>query len=214
MKTTYITIKTIKFFTITAFLAMFSTNTSSAQEVEKHLIYYSNEINIGNYFGYSGDVNYVYNEKFSAKIGFSGNLRKSPDQPSNYSPGLAGVLTFVMSMARDTIVDTHLQVGRIYYLNSKRNTRLNAAIGVAYTTIHTIENWQEGGNGTLSSNYTYDKVKTRTASLMISPKLEFPLGQVFGFTISPTAIINSESSYYGVGLGYVIGLVRSKPIRN
>lgn len=206
--------KLFKTFLFATFVSVFSSSNASAQELEEHLIYYSNEINLGNYLGYSGDVNYIYNEKYSAKLGFSANIRKSPNQPDNYTPGLVGVLTFGFSTARESIIETHLQVGRIYYLNSKRNTRLNAAIGIGYTRVRTLENWQENTTGNLGSNYSYDKVKTKTASLIISPKLEFPLGQVFGFTISPTAIINSESNYYGVGLGYMIGLVRSKPVRN
>lgn len=205
-------INNLQTFVIAAFISVFCTLNSAAQEVEKHLVYLSNELNIGNYFGYSGDLNYIYNEKYSAKIGIIGNIRRSQNEPSDYRPGLVGLLSFGIIGPYETIGSVNLQVGRIYYLNSKRNTRLNAAIGIGFTNIRTVENWQSNQEADFGSNYTYDFVESNNASLIINPKIEFPLGRIFGFTVSPTAVINNNSNYYGVGLGYMIGIIRSKPV--
>ena len=209
----YCSFETLKIFIITAFTAVFSTNMCSAQEVEKHLIYFSNELNIGNYFGYSGDLNYVYNEKYSAKIGVVGNIRRPTNQPADYTTGVVGLLSFGLYGPYQTMGSVNLQVGRIYYLNSKHNTRLNAGVGIGFTTVETVENWESAGGSSFAANYTYDLNTKNTTSLIINPKIEFPLGKVFGFTISPTAVINNKSSYYGIGLGYMIGVIRSKPVR-
>lgn len=206
-------IKSFKTFILATFISVLFTHYSSAQEVENHLIYFSNEMNVGNYFGYTADINYVYKEKYSAKVGFTGAIRISTNQPSDYSPGLIGLFSFGLIGAYETMAVGQLQVGRIFYLNQNRNSRLNASVGIGYTSVETIENWQKTTAVSFNSNYTYDVVRNQTVSLIINPKLEFPLGRVFGFTVSPTAIINSERNYYGVGLGYMIGRIRSKPTR-
>ena len=209
----YFSLKTSNVFFIASFFSFFSIGVVSAQEVEKHLVYYSNEANIGNYIGFSGDINYIYNEKYSAKIGVISNIRRPKNQPSDYSAGLGELLTFGLIGPFETMAGVNFQVGKIYYLNSRRNTRLNASIGIGYTKLEVVENWQKTSSGSFGANYTYDLVKSDVASLIINPKFEFPLGRIFGFTISPTAVINTESNYYGVGLGYMIGIIRSKPIR-
>ena len=214
MTNLYFPLKASKAFLFTSIFSFFSINISNAQEVEKHLIYYSNEANIGNFIGFSGDLNYIYNEKYSAKIGVISNIRRSPNEPSDYNAGLANLVTFGLIGPFETLAGVNLQVGKIYYLTSKRNSRLNASIGIGYTTLEVVENWQKSTSASLGQNYTYDLVKRDVASLIINPKFEFPLGRVFGFTVSPTAVINAESSYYGVGIGYIIGRIRSKPIRN
>lgn len=214
MTNLYFPFKALKVFLVISLFTLFSIKSASAQEVEEHLFYYSNELNIGNFVGFNGDLNYIYNENISAKIGVVVNVRRSPDEPADYTPGLFGVLTLGLADAYEVMQGVNLQVGKIYYLNSKHNTRVNAAIGIGFTSMHTIENWQYNTNSSLGSNYSYDLVKKNVVSVIISPKLEIPLGRVFGFTVSPTAIINSESNYYGIGLGYMIGIIRSKPVRN
>lgn len=53
-----------------------------------HYVYLTQEQQFGNYFGGNLNVNYIYNEKYSAQIGTSFLLRKAHDLPSNYSSGL------------------------------------------------------------------------------------------------------------------------------
>ena len=99
-------------------------------------------------------------------------------------------------------------VGKIYNLNSAKSLRLNTAVGIGFTQIQTVGNWQKDLNANFVENYTYDNVSKNVVSVIINPKLEIPLGGVFGFSVSPMAVLNSKSNYYGVGLGYIIGRVK------
>jgi hypothetical protein len=64
-----------------------------AQFAENNAIYFSQELNFGNYIGLNADLNYVYKERFSFKIGYNGNIRKPKSQPEDYSSGLVkGIL--------------------------------------------------------------------------------------------------------------------------
>ena len=206
----FMNFKTIAF---SMFISLFTISNSSAQEIEEHLVYISSELNLGNYLGVTGDINYIYEEKYTAKFGFTANIRDARNQPADYTPGLAGLVTYGVASARESMVGVHLMVGRLYNLNSQKSLRLNAAVGIGYTRVETLENWQKSNSNIFIGNYNYDIINKSTASLLINPKLEIPLGRVFGFTVSPTAIINSESNYYGIGLGYMIGRIRSKPNR-
>ena len=102
-------------------------------------------------------------------------------------------------------------MGKIYNLNQKGTIRANVALGVGYTVIDEPENWQYIPNNAtinLDENYTYDYYKYNTISLIISPKIEFPISKYFGFSVSPMAQINKDRSYCGVGLGIMLGKVR------
>ena len=206
-------INSFKTFLMSLLISVLSTNFAAAQEVEKHLLYGSSELNLGNYLGVTTDLNYIYNEKYTAKFGFIANFRTSPNQPRDYNAGIAGLVTYGIASARETIFSVNLMAGRLYNLNEQKSLRFNAAVGIGYSTIKTIENWQKANSASFTGNYTYDVRNKSTASLIINPKLEIPLGRVFGFTVSPTAVINSESNYYGIGLGTMIGRIRSKPNR-
>lgn len=198
-----------KFFVLAIFIVV-STNAASAQDVEKHLYYLSSEVNLGNYIGFSADVNYLLDEKYTFKLGVVGNFRKPTNQPDDFSIGLFGVLSLGLLQPLENMGSVNAAVGKMYYLNPKKSIRVNAAVGIGYTEIRLIENWQKQMNPSYGQNYTFDQVTNSTVSLIINPKVEFPLGRVFGFTLSPTAIINKEASYYGVGVGYMLGRIRSK----
>lgn len=64
----------------------------NAQFKEKNALYTSGEINIGNYVGIDINLNYVYKNNYSFKIGYTGNIRKPKSQPEDYSSGLTGVV--------------------------------------------------------------------------------------------------------------------------
>ena len=79
--------------TIIISLFIFSIEWVHAQFAENHAIYFSKELNFGNYIGLNADLNYVYKERFSLKIGYNGNIRKPKSQPEDYSSGLVkGIL--------------------------------------------------------------------------------------------------------------------------
>jgi len=57
--------------TIIISLFIFSIEWVHAQFTENHSIYISQELNFGNYIGLNADLNYVYKERFSLKIGYN-----------------------------------------------------------------------------------------------------------------------------------------------
>lgn len=190
-------------------LFLFSTSQKIIAQ-EQNLVYLSSELNLGNYIGLSGDINYILNETYTFKFGIVGNIRKPVNQPDDYNAGIIGVLSYGLVKARDHMQSVNIAVGKLYKLNQSGTLRLNAAAGIGFTNIQSTENWQKIDDATIGTNYTYDVVEKNTVSLIINPKIEIPLGRVFGFTISPMAIINAESSYYGLGFGSMIGKISPK----
>ena len=65
-------------------------------------------------------------------------------------------------------------------------------------------------SGFLTENYTWIYNKYNTVNLIINPKIEFPFTRYFGLTISPMLQINKDRTYFGIGIGQMIGLLRSR----
>ncbi|QDH80749.1 hypothetical protein FKX85_17570 [Echinicola soli] len=65
----------------------------------------------------------------------------------------------------------------------------------------------------LESDINWVYQNKRTPSLVINPKLEFPFSRYVGYSISGIAMINTEASFYGIGLKVMIGILRSKMIK-
>jgi len=76
--------------------------------------------------------------------------------------------------------------GKIYELNPKETVRANISVGLGSTRVNA----------------------ERSVSLIINPKIEFPFTRFFGLTFSPMLQLNKHSSYYGIGVGCVIGALR------
>lgn len=72
------------------------------------------------------------------------------------------------------------------------------------------ENWKKINNKTVSvtKNYSYDDVEYQAVSLIVNPKIEFPITRYFGFTVSPMLQKSKDRTYFGIGLGSMIGILR------
>ena len=197
-----------KNFIITILLVIGTAQKSFAQEIDKPLYYFSSEVNLGNYIGITMDLNYIVDQQYTFKLGVVANIRRPVNQPTDYTSGLIGILSFGLAQPVETMGSINAAVGKIYNLNSAKSLRFNTAVGIGFTQIQTVGNWQKDLNANFVENYTYDNVSKNVVSVIINPKLEIPLGGVFGFSVSPMAVINGKSNYYGVGLGYIIGRVK------
>ena len=197
-----------KNFIITILLVIGTAQKSFAQEIDKPLYYFSSEVNLGNYIGITMDLNYIVDQKYTFKLGVVANIRRPVNQPTDYTSGLIGILSFGLAQPVETMGSINAAVGKIYNLNAAKSLRLNTAVGIGYTQMKTLDHWQKDSDATLVKNYTYDKVTKNVVSVIINPKLEIPLGRVVGFSVSPMAVINAKSSYYGIGIGYVIGRLK------
>jgi hypothetical protein len=192
------------------FVFLISITTVNAQFKENSTLYTSGELNFGNYIGIDLNLNYVYKEKYSFKIGYTGNIRKPKSQPDDYSSGLIGILLFGAANPYDQLENYQIGVGKIYKLNPSGTIRVNISLGLGYTIINEPENWIKITNGFLAENYIWNYNKYQTFSLLLNPKIEFPLSRFYGLTLSPLLQINKDRTYIGMGIGHMIGLLRNR----
>jgi len=182
----------------------------SAQFAQNHALYFSGEGNVGNYYGIDANVNYIYKEKFSLKAGYSAYVRRPRSQPEDYTSGLIEtVLLFGLVNPRDKLQNLHMDFGWLIMLNQSRTLRLNASVGFGYTKITEPKNWERRTGGFLIENYSWEYNSSDAFSLILNPKIEFPFTRVFGLSVSPLMIINKERTYYGIGFGLMLGLLRT-----
>ncbi|MDC7995652.1 hypothetical protein [Altibacter sp. HG106] len=194
-----------KCITILAFLCMAQ---GIAQFDKNHAIYSSGEIAFGNYFGIDANLNYVWHEKFSIKAGFSWYIRKPKSQPEAYESGIFEAIFPFLVSPTDRLETYQVSVGRVYKLNPKGSIRVNLSLGVGYSEFREPFNWQVQGEPFIASNYSWEYRDAYAVSLIINPKLEFPISRFYGFTLSPVLQINKETFYIGIGIGQMVGLLR------
>jgi len=192
----------------------FSFNEVNAQFSEDNAIYQTSEITIGNYLGLGVHANYVWKEKYSFKIGYSGFIRRPKSAPENYSPGFVGILTFGLANPYDQMQTFQILAGKIYPFNKKGTIRANISLGLGFTIIKEPTNWQPLEGNILYHNYSYEYHKYNTVSLIINPKIEFPFTRFYGLSISPMIQINKDRTYIGIGIGQMIGLLRKKNVKH
>lgn len=191
-------------------IVIFLMNVMSANaQFNKNKAFYSTgELNLGNYIGIDINLNYVYDNKYSLKVGYTGNIRKPKSQPENYASGLTGFLSFGSANPYDQFENYQIGFGKIYNINKSGTIRTNVSFGLGFTTIREPENWQIINDAFLTENYTWNYNKYHTISLIINPKIEFAFTNFYGFTISPMLQINKDRTYFGIGIGHMIGLLR------
>ncbi|EDP98107.1 hypothetical protein U8527_19065 [Kordia algicida OT-1] len=194
------------------FIVLFaiSIQTTHAQFSENHAIYGSGSLDFGNYFGADLNLNYVYQENYSFKIGYSGHIRSPKSKPDDYSTGLFRALTLGIASPYDNLETFHLMAGKIYKFNEKGTIRLNLSVGLALVNIKEPTNWQMNDNGFLDQNYTWDYYEYSTIGIIINPKIEFPFTRHYGLSISPVLQLNKDRVYIGIGIGQMIGLLRKR----
>ena len=195
---------------LTLLIFSISSNIANAQFDENNAIYSTGELNLGNYLGVDINLNYVYKEEYSFKIGYSGNIRKPKSQPEDYTTGLTGILLLGLANPYDQLENYQIGIGKIYKINQSGTIRLNASIGLGNTIVREPENWERINNGFFAENYTWDYNKYNTVSLIINPKIELPFSRFYGLTVSPMLQINKDRTYFGIGIGQMIGLLRKK----
>lgn len=196
--------------TLLLFLCITGMHAAEAQFAEHHAIYGTSELNLGNYSGLDFGLNYVFEESYSFKIGYSANFRQPKTQPRDYSSGLVGVWLYGTSNPYDQIKNFQITVGKIVQLNESGTIRVNLSMGLGSTTIKEPENWEKIQSNYITENYNWEYGKYNTISLIINPKIEFPFSRFYGLTVSPMVQISKERTYFGLGLGQMIGLLRKK----
>jgi len=185
-------------------------NVAKAQSVRENLFYVTPELNLGNYIGIGVDLNYLIKEEYSVKAGYTINRRKPVTQPKDFTHGDIPSLSLLSSNdPRQYFDNFQVEFGKIYYLDKKRRIRTNFAVGIGYTRMSEPINWLRNGN-LVTSSFSWDVKKTNGFSIILNPKIEFPLSRYYGFTFSLMLIANKEMAYFGIGVGQMIGKLKSK----
>ena len=195
------------------FILLFFVGVSAAngQFAQNHAIYLTPELSLGNYIGLDINLNYLYKEKYSFKIGYSGLARIPNSQPDDYSVGIETLFFFGLLRPYDVMETYQVGFGKIYILNNKGTIRANLYIGIGYTTITEPYDW-EVMNTILVTNYNWKYKSHHTVSLIINPKIEFPFTRFYGLSASPMVVVNKDRTYFGLGIGHMIGLLKkSRP---
>ena len=186
----------IKYILILFFISIQFTN---AQAAKNNKLYASSELSIGNYLGVDVNLNMITKKNYIFKVGFNGNFRGSRSTPSDYDSG-----------PRDYFNSFQIGFGKLYNIGKIENldengiVRANISFGLGITTLKERVNWRLNNN----SYYISDGKRYSTISLIINPKIEFPFKKFLGLTISPMIQINKYRTYFGIGIGQMIGLVR------
>ncbi len=190
-------------------IALLPFSFANAQFAKNNALFFSAEVGRGNYLVSDINLNYVLKDKYSFQLGFFVGVRKPKTQPEDYAGGIIGSLSFGLSNPKDEFMNFGISAGRIYKLNNEGNIRLNMLFGAGYTIISEPRNWVKIHNSpiNLAENYSYDFEKHYAFSIIINPKIEFPFSRFFGLTVSPMLQISKDRVYYGIGVGYMIGLL-------
>jgi hypothetical protein len=182
-------------------------------QANKSSFYLSSDFNFGNYVGGNFNANLLFNEGLSLQIGYSGNTRKCPTQPSNYRVAkLVEILT--LGHSRNTynyFSGGQVLIGKIFWLNETNTTRLNLLGGLGFTQISEPTNWVWKGDIGISdvgSNYSYDINQYNQVSVVLNPKFEFTGKKFFGTSISLMLQANPKRTLFGIGFGTMIGDLR------
>ena len=194
----------IKYILILFFISIQFTN---AQVTKNNKLYASSELSIGNYLGVDVNLNMITKKNYIFKVGFNGNFRASKSTPSDYVDIVDPVL---LEGPRDYFNSFQVGFGKLYNIGKIENldengiVRANISFGLGITTLKERVNWRLINN----SYYISDGKRYSTISLIINPKIEFPFKKFLGLTISPMIQINKYRTYFGIGIGQMIGLVR------
>ena len=201
------------------FLCISMANAQSQEK--KHAFYITGDVNLGNYFGGDLNLNYVLKEKYTFKIGYTGNVRTATSIPEDYYNRRD--FSLFNDGPCDHIGNYRFDAGRIYKLNPSGSIRVNAALGLGYATVTEPVNWKKKKEKKLNpllillfpllifdgeENYSWNYKSRNTISLVINPKIEFAFTEVFGVTISPMVQVNKYSTYFGLGMGVMLGVLR------
>lgn len=194
--------------TIFLFL-IFSGSVVNAQFLGRQPVYSSAELSFGNFVGIDISLNYLLKGEYTFKLGYSGNIRPAASRPVDYSAGMKGVLFYGFENPYDVLQNLHAGAGKIVNLNNKGTIRANLSLGFGYTTIKGPTNWEKNENVFLSETYNWNYKKYHTVSLIFNPRIEFPFTRFYGLSLSPVLQVNKDQIFFGIGIGQMLGYLRS-----
>ena len=175
-------------------------------KAEKHFLYGTGNVMLGNYNGGDVGINYIYNSKYSVNFGFSVSSKSASNQLTE-SLKSAKTNSIDLKVPDEHLENFHLMIGRVFDLSPKNNIRVVIQGGPGVSAIREPVFTTINNNETVFSNYQIGFRKRQQVSLILNPKIEFPITSVLGFSIGPMLIVNDERTFFGVSIGVLYGII-------
>ncbi len=187
---------------------------SSAQEASRRFYYFSEDILVGSGLGLDVGLHYVGVSKLTLELGYTTYLLPS-NKPEDFRihPVIA-IISFGLGNPTDRIRTYRACIGKIINLNPAKTIRANLSAGLSYNDHRKVANWSAVpfGEGTNGANYIYENVDGSSIGLVLLPKVEFAFSRYVGFSVAMNSMLSTKKSTYGLSVGLMIGLVRSKKL--
>lgn len=196
----------------------FIVNTTSAQwsnkykYSKKHYLYTTGDVVVGNYKGGCLGINYIYNDKYSLQFGFSATSKEVSSLPSGYLKSSENQIPSNYNLPNENLESFNLMLGRVFNLDSKKKVRIIVQGGPGFSTIREPVFGETNDSNLNEVNYSSGFQKKRKLSLIINPKIEFPIAYIVGFSVGPMLIVNDERTFLGVGIGFMYGIIGKNTI--
>lgn len=174
---------------------------SYAQASRENTYNFSGGLFFGNNLGTDLTLNYVFKNEFTATLGYNDLARESDDASLDPGNPVVKLFTFGLGGKWDHMETLSLRVGKMLRLNKDGKSRLLLSTGPGLSWIRT-------------NHYVYDPVAdgntwvedhTRSMSLLVDSKLEFPIVKYIGLRVGPTVLVNRERTFWGIETGVVVG---------
>ena len=111
------------------------------------------------------------------------------------SPISAEINPNSINMPDENLENFHLMIGRVFKLSPKNNIRVVIQGGPGVSAIREPVFTTINNNETVFSDYHIGFRKRQQVSLILNPKIEFPVTCVLGFSVGPMLIVNDERTF-------------------
>lgn len=173
-----------------------------------HYLFGSGDIIAGNYKGGDIGINYIYNNKFSIKLGFSISEKLVTTLPQDLLKSGQTLSSIGLKAPNENFENIHLLFGRVFSLDKKNKLRLTMQGGPGISAIREPEFSNNENNINPShSDYSISYQRTSHLSVIVNPKIEFPFASVLGLSVGPMVIVNEERTFWGTSIGLMYGIV-------
>ena len=168
---------------------------------EKHFLYTSGDLIVGNQNSGKLSLNYVYDTKYIVNVGYSATMKTDATLPNEILKSATELSPANLTPAFTNSENLHIMIGRVFSLNREGTFRLLLQGGPGLYTKRSPEY-------TIKSNvYDYEIGSTKNLCLVLNPKIEIPLCCAIGISAGPMAVISQNEQYIGAGIGIMYGIV-------
>jgi len=168
---------------------------------DKHFVYTSGDVVVGNKTSGKLGLNYVYNNKYIVNVGFSATAKTEAAIPNEILKSAIALIPANSTPAFVNSQNIHVMIGRVVKLNEEGTFRLLLQGGPGLYA-------KRSPSFTIDSNeYNYKMEVVSSLCLVVNPKVEIPLFSTLGVSAGPMAVINQNEKYFGAGIGIMYGII-------